>query len=199
VDAQGWDERYAGSDLVWSAGPNAFVVAEVGDLPPGRALDVACGEGRNALWLAEQGWDVVGIDFSTVGIDKARRIAEHRDVTVDLRVGDVTEPGAVDGTFDLVLVAYLHLPAEQMRPLLEHLERLVSPGGTLLLVGHHVDNLEHGHGGPPDPAVLQDPARLAGWLGALEVERAEAVTRTVDTDDGPRTAIDALLRARRTR
>lgn len=197
MDASGWNDRYAQTELVWSAGPNTFVVDHVGARPPGRALDVACGEGRNALWLAEQRWDVVGVDFSDVAIDKARRIAERRGVEVDWRVGDVTDPAVVDGTFDLVLVAYLHLPEEQMAPVIRHLAALVSPGGMFLLVGHHVDNLERGHGGPPDPAVLQDPARIASWLDGLDVTEAGEVLRRVDTDDGPRTAIDALVEAHR--
>ncbi len=197
MDASDWNDRYGQSDLVWSAGPNAFVVDHVDALPPGRALDVACGEGRNALWLAEHGWDVVAVDFSDVAIDKAGRIAEHRGVEVDWRVGDATDPGVVDGSFDLVLVAYLHLPEPQMAPLLTHLAERVAPGGMLLLVGHHVDNLERGYGGPPDPAVLQDPTQIAGWLDGLDIESADEAARTVDTDDGPRTAIDALVIARR--
>ena len=76
VDRNAWDERYAGDELVWSAQPNRFLVAEVETLPPGRALDLACGEGRNAVWLAERGWDVTGVDFSNVGLDKARRLAD---------------------------------------------------------------------------------------------------------------------------
>ena len=79
MDSNVWDERYAGDDLVWSAQPNRFLVVEVETLPPGRALDLACGEGRNAVWLAERGWDVTGVDFSNVGLDKARRLADARD------------------------------------------------------------------------------------------------------------------------
>ena len=77
-----WDKRYASKDLVWSAGPNETFAREVGSLTPGRAVDVACGEGRNALWLAEQGWQVTAIDFSTVAIKKAQPIAQHRGVEV---------------------------------------------------------------------------------------------------------------------
>lgn len=199
MDASAWNDRYGQAELVWSAGPNAFVADHVGALPPGRALDVACGEGRNALWLAARGWDVVGIDFSDVAIDKARRIGGHRGVEVDWRVGDVTDAGAVDGTFDLVLVAYLHLPEVEMDPLLAELVDRVAPGGRLLVLGHHVDNLERGYGGPPDRAVLQDPEHIAERLDDLEIERAEMVTRTVDTDEGPRIALDSLVIARRER
>lgn len=198
MDSKDWDARYEGADLVWSAGPNAFVVDHVGHLPPGRALDVACGEGRNALWLAERGWDVVGVDFSDVGIDKARRIAEHRGVEVDWRVGDVTDPQVVSDTFDLVLVAYLHLPGPQLDDVLRHLVSRVADGGILLVIGHHADNLDRGYGGPPDPAVLHDPGHIAGVLSdaGLEVVESGEVARHVDTDEGERTAIDALVLAR---
>jgi SAM-dependent methyltransferase len=197
VDPDAWDERYADADLVWSASANAFVVERLAGATPGRALDVACGEGRNAFWLAEQGWDVVGVDFSAVAIDKAQRIAAHRGLDIELHVGDVTDPDVVSGQFDLVLVAYLHLGDDAMAPLLAHLAERVGAGGTLFVLGHHVDNLEHGHGGPQDPRVLHDPDRIAGWIGELDVVEAGAVTRTVTTDDGSRTAIDSLVVARR--
>jgi SAM-dependent methyltransferase len=200
VDADAWDERYRDADLVWSAGPNRFVAERVGSLPPGRALDVACGEGRNTIWLAEQGWDAVGIDFSPVGIDKARRIADKRDGSiagsVDFRVGDVTDLDD-DETFDLVLVVYLHLPDDAMRAVLADCAGITREGGTLLVLGHHVDNLERGHGGPPDRAILHDPAVIADALSTLDVLEASEVTRQVDTDEGAATAVDSLVIARR--
>ena len=120
MDRHAWDDRYAGTELVWSAGPNQFVEEHARTLTPGRALDVACGEGRNAVWLAEQGWDVVGIDFSAVAIEKARQISSAREVEVDWRVGDVTDPDVLGGdAFDLVVVAYLHLPAAEMAVVLD--------------------------------------------------------------------------------
>ncbi len=77
MDSEAWDERYAGTELFWTAQPNRFLVSEVSGLTPGRALDLACGEGRNAVWLARQGWDVVGVDFSQNGLDKGRMLARH--------------------------------------------------------------------------------------------------------------------------
>ena len=96
MDAAAWDERYAATELVWSAGPNQFVEQELADLPPGRALDLACGEGRNARWLAERGWQVTAMDFSPVAIEKGRRLAEQLPTTsgrIDWQVGDaLTRP-----------------------------------------------------------------------------------------------------------
>lgn len=110
MDRKEWDDRYAQAEFVWSAEPSVFVVDEVSGLRPGRALDVVCGEGRNALWLVEQGWDVVAVDYSETAIDKARLIADRSEVSVDWRVGDVTDPAAAGGTFDLVIVAYPLFP-----------------------------------------------------------------------------------------
>src|SRR3954464_10105171 len=116
MDAAGWDERYAATDLVWSAEPNQFVAAESADLPSGRALDLAAGEGRNAIWLAQRGWTVTAADFSRVGLDKGRRLAEHAGVSD--RIGWVlADATATDwaAEFDLVVVAYLQLAQSERR------------------------------------------------------------------------------------
>lgn len=204
MSAHAWDERYAASGLVWSAEPNRFVAAELAVGPPypgATALDVACGEGRNAVWLAEQGWAAVGVDFSEVALEKGRALAKGRGVEVDWRQVDVRDWRSHQ-RFDLVLVAYLHLPQEELTPVLAAAADAVAEGGTFLAVGHHAENLEYGHGGPPDPAVLWDPVEVATALqgrqrGDLVVDRAERVLRSVQTDDGERTAIDALVRAHR--
>ena len=112
---QRWNKRYAAREMVWSKGPNLRFASEVADLEPGRALDVACGEGRNALWLAERGWSVTGIDFSEVAINKARQIAGRRGVTVDWLVEDVSTCSLPENTYDLVLVMYLHTDAAERK------------------------------------------------------------------------------------
>jgi len=115
MDRQAWDQRYSGEDLLWRADPNRFLVAQVRDLAPGRALDVACGEGRNAVWLAEQGWTVTGVDFSQVALDKARRLADQRGVMVEWVNADVVDWEPPRAGYDLVALLYLHLPEEQRR------------------------------------------------------------------------------------
>jgi SAM-dependent methyltransferase len=202
VDAGDWDARYAAADLVWGAEPNRFVAAELGPLPPGRALDLACGEGRNALWLASRGWQAVGVDFSPTAIDRARRLAEQASLTdrVELHVGDVVSGPLPDGEFDAVVVAYLHLPADQRRAALRLAAGRLAVGGALLVVAHDSSNLEQGSGGPQDSAVLYTPSDvvedLAGVPG-LRVERAEVVRRPVQTGEGERIALDALARLQR--
>ncbi len=162
---------------------------------PGRVLDVACGEGRNAIWLAQRGWDATGVDFSAVALDKARQLAHERGVSVTWVHADTTtwEP---TGPFDLVLVLYLHLAPQHRRVVLRRMAGHLGPGGVLLVVGHDVANLAEGYGGPQDPDILYSPAAIVDDLeGLVVVERAERVSRRVPTDDGEATALDTLVRA----
>lgn len=197
MSAEDWDARYSDAELLWTAEPNRFVATELGGVAPGRALDLACGEGRNAVWLAERGWTVTAVDFSPVAVDKGRALAAARGVDVDWHTEDVTVWQPPLEAFDAVVIAYLHLPSEQLASILEAAAAAVAPGGVLVAVGHDRDNAERGYGGPPDPSVLWDAGALTRHLAGLTVERAEQVTRTVSTDEGPRTAIDTLVRGRR--
>ncbi|HZC30372.1 MAG TPA: class I SAM-dependent methyltransferase [Gaiellaceae bacterium] len=194
-----WDRRYGGSELLWTATPNRFLVAEAGDLAPGRALDLATGEGRNAAWLAEQGWQVVGVDFSETGLAKARRLAAARGVEAEWVSADLRTYRPEPRAFDLVLVFYLQLPESERRSTLRAAAEAVAAGGTLLVVAHDSSNLEHGHGGPQSPDVLYTPDDVVADLdgSGLETERALVVERPVETPDGERVALDALVRARR--
>ena len=195
MDSSEWDTRYSDKALVWSAEPNQFLVQEVADLPPGRALDVACGEGRNAIWLASRGWQATGVDFSAVAIDKARRIADERGVTATWVAADLAEWTPAAESFDLVIVFYLQLPADQRRKIHQQMAAALAPGGTMLVVGHDAQNLADGYGGPQDPAVLFGVEDLSADLSALHILKAEQVRRAVHADDGDKWAIDALVRA----
>jgi SAM-dependent methyltransferase len=198
MDAADWDDRYRDTDLVWSAGPNQFVERFCADLPAGRAIDIAAGEGRNAVWLAERGWDATAVDYSAVAIDKARRIAERRGVTITTEVADLKQYEPAAGAFDLVVVAYLQLVDDELTPILRRVLAAVAPGGTFLLVCHDADNLERGYGGPQHPAVLTTPAQVVAAIGdGYVIDRAEVAERHVQTDDGERTALDTLVVARR--
>lgn len=198
MDATGWDERYAAADLVWSSTPNVFVVDELADLPPGRALDLAGGEGRNAIWLAAQGWQAELVEFSEVALDKAARLAEHAGVELTLTHADLADDPPLEPA-DLVLVAYLQLPRGPSRTTTRLAAAAVAPGGTLLIIAHARRNLTDGYGGPPHADVLREVDEVVDDLQGtgLEVVRADEVERRVDTDDGPRTAIDLLVRAHR--
>lgn len=194
-----WDERYAASHQVWSANPNAEVEAIVGGWKPdragqdrrgGRALDLGAGEGRHAVWLASLGWRVTAVDFSAVGLGKGEAEASRRGQRVDWVVADVRSWQPPEGQlFDLVLVAYLHLPED----VLSRASRWLAPGGALVIVGHALRNLTEGVGGPSDASLLHTVEDLRAASAGLEVERCEEVVRP--TEDGD--AIDAVLVARR--
>ncbi len=187
MDAAQWDERY-GQGRVWSVEPNRFFADLVESLPEqsGRAIDLACGEGRNAVWLASLGWEVTAVDFSQVGVETGRREAEAAGVAVDWVVGDLRETDLLDQQWDLVCHVYLHWPAAQREPFLLRCADAVAPGGHLIVVGHDRDNIENGHGGPQDPDVLTTPEEMRSLFDncGLETLRAETVRRSVTLEPG---------------
>lgn len=196
---QDWNRRYASAGLVWTAEPNRFLVAEVGGLPAGTALDLGAGEGRNAVWLAQQGWRVTAVDFSDVGLGKASKLAAAAGVEITMVCADVTTHAPPPATFELVVILYLHLPAPVRRVVYRRAAAAVADGGVLLVVGHDATNLDEGFGGPQDPDVLFSPDDVRSDLtgSGLVIEKAERVRRPVETPDGERVAVDALVRARR--
>ena len=203
--AADWDAKYADRELVWSVGPNVFVEKYAAGLPPGRALDVAGGEGRNALWLADRGWEATVADFSRVALDRAVHLWDQREGAhpaggrLHVREVDVVADSLGDQDFDLVVVCYLQLPADLRRTALRRAAAAVAPAGHLLVVAHHSDNLVDGYGGPQSPDVCYTEADVLADLGGtgLTVERAERAARHVSTDDGERRAWDALVAATR--
>lgn len=199
-----WDLRYEQSELVWSATPNIWVQQLTEDLPTGRALDLAAGEGRNALWLAARGWQVTAVDFSQVALQRARMLASKQLGSDAGRlatlIADVEIWAPQTRSYDLVLVVYLHLPEQKRRSILRAAAEAVAPGGTLLVVGHDLENLTSGHGGPQDPAVLYRPDEIVADIepAHLVIVRGETVSRSVTDGQGrPAKALDALVMARR--
>jgi len=195
MDREDWNARYAGSELAWTAEPNRFLVEEVASLVPGRALDLAAGEGRNSVWLAEQGWRVDAVDFSGVGLEKGRRRAEERGVSVTWIEADLLAYAPEGASYDLVILFFLQIPWASMREVLRRASRAVTPGGTFLLVGHDRTNLEQGHGGPKSPDVLYTPDQIVAELPGLEVTEAARRLRPVEVEEGTVSAIDCLVRA----
>ena len=192
-----WDERYSGPELVWGAGPNRFVADELAALPPGRAIDLGTGEGRNAIWLAERGWQVTAVDFSAAGLARAARLATERGVSARWVQADLLDYQPASAAYDLVLIAYLQLPSARLAGVLRAAAEAVAPGGTLLVIGHDRDNIARGYGGPQDSDRLYTAALITAGLTGLAVRRAEQVLRPVQTPAGERTAIDTLVRAER--
>jgi len=199
MDSAEWDRRYAGRELIWTSQANRFLIQEVDGLAPGRALDLACGEGRNAIWLAERGWNVTGVDFSKTGLEKARQLEDARGVHAEWIAADLLDYQPETRAFELVIVFYLQVAEAERTPILKTAASAVAPGGTFLLVAHDSTNIAEGHGGPQEPAVLytaEDVSRDLEGTG-LRIERAERVERPVDTAEGVRIALDALVRASR--
>jgi SAM-dependent methyltransferase len=204
MDSHDWDERYRGSDLVWSATPNVFVEELAGALAPGEALDVAAGEGRNAVWLAERGWRVTAADFSAVAVARTHEIADRRlgDRADRLRavVADATAPAppaeAAAG-YDLVLFSYLQLPRESWGRALAAGVAAAAPGGAVLVIAHARRNLEEGTGGPQDPAVLHDPEDVVTAADDLPVDVVSAELRRREVEGAERPALDTVVLLRK--
>lgn len=191
MEAAEWDRRYAEARQ-WSVEPNRTAAELIAPLPPGRALDVAAGEGRMALWLAGGGWEVEAIDFSSVGLRRGQENAPQ-EARVTWRVEDVLTADLGSAEFDLVLVLYLHLPRTRIVDVLARSAAAVRPGGHLLVLGHDRENLSRGIGGPQDPDVLYDPELLGGAVPGWRTARLERI----DRGTGSGTAVDTLLFAQR--
>ena len=195
MDAAAWDARYSARELVWGAPPNRYVVEHATALPRGRALDLACGEGRNALWLATRGWEVTGSDYSAVALAKAAEMAASSPRAVVQRLTWRHADAVTDelgGPYELVLQCFLHLPADQRSTVLAKACAALAPGGTLIVVAHDSTNITHGTGGAQDPRVLFTPADVLAELPA-DVTASVAESPLREVDGAPRPAIDALV------
>jgi SAM-dependent methyltransferase len=172
---QHWDQRYASPDRVVLREPDATLVELVRDLPPGRAVDLGAGEGRNSLWLARRRWNVTAVDLSEVGLRRLTHDAAAEGLRITTVVADVYEYLDRGEQFELVVVANMHPPLEQRDRLLAGAARAVAPGGHLYLIGHHVDSF--GLAGPPDRTRLYTEESLKGGafpgLEVLQIERRE--------------------------
>lgn len=192
MDSVGWDEAYRNAPTLWGAAPNRFVAEQLGERKPGRALDLAAGNGRNALWLARAGWRVTAVDFSTVALAAGAEQAKAEGLEIEWLRRDVTEYEPEHAAYDAVVVAYLHLTAEPLAKALRAAAAALAPGGRIVIVGHDVRNVAEGVGGPQDPDVLYRAETVAAQLEPLRVLRAGSVTRAVEGADG-RDAIDTLV------
>jgi SAM-dependent methyltransferase len=193
-----WDARYAESDRLWSGRPNPRLVEQVGGLPPGDALDVGAGEGADAVWLARRGWRVTAMDVSVVALERVTVHAVEESVgqSVTTCHHDLMTGAALPGSYDLVSAQYLHPPLDRFDELFGLLGDAVRPGGRLLVVGHHPDDLETGlRSGHGHPELLFPPERVVAALepDSWSIEVAEAQTRPVDGPDGPVTVTDTVV------
>ncbi len=195
-----WDARYRERDGgVWSGRPNGRLVAEVAALAAGRVLDVGCGEGADAIWLAQRGWTVTAIDISEVAICRAREGSDRAGVSVEWICGDVLQTPFPARSFELVSVQYPALPKAAGEAAMRRLLDTVCPGGLLLAVYHDLDDAhrEHMKSRGVDPADYIDADALGQLLGDDFTVELHAVEARIDPPPGTRHVADIILRARR--
>jgi SAM-dependent methyltransferase len=181
-----WDERYRAKPHLFRQEPDETLVELVAPLPPGTALDLGAGEGRNTLWLARRSWEVVGVDASAVALERLSSAATEEDLSVetarDDALGFLSKAADRRRSFDLVVVAYFHPPSDDRARLLRAAGERVAPGGHLFVVAHHRDSL--GRAGPPDPDRLYVEADLEPLadegLGILRLQRRSGVSDVTD-------------------
>jgi SAM-dependent methyltransferase len=199
-----WDARYGSADQIWSGNPNPRLVEEVADLAPGTALDVGCGEGADALWLAARGWHVTALDVSTVALDRAAERAAAAGAAVATRItwqqADILSWEPPPRQFDLVSAQFMQLPTRVREALHRRLAAAVRPGGTLLIVGHHPSDLETAVARPHHPDLFFTVDQVAAALEPDDwqiIVAAAAERQTLYPDGRPVTIRDAVLRAQR--
>jgi SAM-dependent methyltransferase len=199
-----WDDRYGSAGRLWSGQPNAQFAAQVADLTPGEALEAGCGEGADAIWLAQRGWTVTGVDVSAVALERAasasgeaggdvaRRITWQRE---DLLTW-VPEPER----YDLVSAQFMHFPPAELAAFHQGLAAAVRPGGTLLLIAHHPDDVHAQRKGRPDLFWYAEDIAASLEAGRWEVRVAEGAGRLAEDLDGQQLMVrDTVLRAARRR
>jgi len=188
-----WDERYGTEGFVFGVEPNQFVAEHLASVPPGRALDLGSGQGRNAVWLASRGHRVTAVDLSPVATEQAQRLAAEAGVAADFVTADLAVWTPEPGAFDLVLLSYVHLEPGPRRVVHAMAVDALAPGGMVFLIAHHKDNIELGVGGPQRPELLLTEEDLVVDFAAVTIERLERVVRPVVDGDTTRHALDVLL------
>jgi hypothetical protein len=174
-----WNERYGADEYFYGTEPNGFLRETAATLPRGRALCLAEGEGRNAVWLAEEGFEVHTVDISTAGVDKTLRLAASRGVTVDAHVGDLNEWEIEPDSWDLIVSIFAHTPSSLRRRIHRAVVDGLAPGGTFILEAYTPDQIPLATGGPKDPDMMPTAALLTDELSGLEILLSRETTREV--------------------
>lgn len=190
-----WDRRYQAASWLWTSEPNPLVAEFATGLPPGRAVDLGAGEGRNAVWLAKRGWRVTALDVSGVALARAAGRAAEAGVELDCIQADWREYRSDPSSFDLAVISFMHPKPDERAWMFGLAGEALVPGGHLFVVG--VDLTEHGRRGPGDADRLYTRERLLGALPGFEVRRCESVTYEAQSGDGLRRVVDVVAVAQR--
>jgi len=186
MDSTSWDERYAGAEHPWGSSAPRALMSRYAALRPGRAIDLACGDGRNARQLAASGWEVDAVDFSPVAIELASNTDDGELITYTVDDARTWQPGK---PADLVVISFLHLPIQELITVITTAGTWLRPDGHLLYLGHAVENFVYGIEGPADPAILPGISDLARASQGMRVVELAHLLRA----HGDRQAVDILL------
>ena len=194
-----WNERYAGDDYLFGTEPNSFLAAQRHRLRPGlEALAVADGEGRNGVWLAEQGLDVLSVDGSPVALDKARRLAAKRGAALRTELADLAAWTWPRERFDVVAAIFIQFAGPELRAaIFDGIRRSLRPGGLLILQGYRPEQLRYGTGGPPCAENMYTADMLAQAFGdwdILHLREHDSVIREGRGHDGLSALVDLVAR-----
>lgn len=192
-----WNERYRERTAEELSRQNIQLEKLASKLKPGKALDLAAGDGRNSLFLARKGWEVTAVDFSEAGIKRGRAFAGKEGLSIEWIVRDLTEYVPPQNIFDLVCIFYLHIPQDQLAGILKRAAAALKPGASLLVVGHDRTNIAEGAGGPQNPDILYTPDGIASLLPSLAIDYADRIRCPVDHGELPPGSeqIDCVVRA----
>jgi SAM-dependent methyltransferase len=199
-----WDELYRSHGSVWSGDPNESLVKQVSSLPSGTALDVGCGEGADAIWLAQRGWRVTAVDISSVALERAKKSAIQSGEEIAGKIEwvrtDLTESVPANVSYDLVCAFFMHLPKVERDVLFRSLADLVASGGSLLIVGHHPSDLDVPVNRPKAPDLFYTATEVAALLepSRWQIVVQAAEPRAAKGRDGQSVTVhDATLHAKR--
>lgn len=180
MSSEFWNERFSGADLAYGEAPNAFLAGLADRLPrSGNALDIGAGEGRNALFLASRGLNVLAIDQSSVGMQKADRLAQARGLSLTTQVVDLQHFDAAPASFDVVTSIFVHLPAPLRAAVHQRIANWLRPGGLFILEAYAPDQITRNTGGPKDPSRLASLEIVASELAGFTIEHQAALVRNV--------------------
>ena len=193
-DQDRWNARYAGDSYLFGTSPNMFLASQRHLLGPGsRALAVADGEGRNSVWLAEQGRHVTAVDFSAIALEKARRLAASRGVEVTFVQADLATWGWTENSFDVVAAIFIQFADPKLREsIFRGIRRTLVPGGLLLLQGYRPEQLQYGTGGPPHAENMYTEAMLREAFSGFEILHLREHDSIIEEGTGHR-GVSALV------